>query len=67
MIEEIKSLMIKHWQESENYPFSELVYNQIHKKLFATFDERIGNLLFDGLVLEIINEKDQIQNIDDYY
>ena len=67
VIDEVKKLMIQHWQETEDYPFTELVYEQLHKKLCSAFDERVGNLLFDALVLEIINEKDRIQNVDDYY
>jgi len=69
MIDEVKKLMIQHWRNEEEhiFPFTELVHEQIHKKLYCLFDKRVADLLFDALVLEIINEKDRIQNVDDYY
>ena len=64
VIAETKELMLKHWIEenevSNNYPLSQLVYEQLQRKLQATFGLRASNLIFDGLILEIINEKDKL-------
>ena len=64
LIDEIKALIQQHWQDEEHYndaPLSKLVYEQIEKKLSASFGERLSTLILDGLIMEIIVEKERVR------
>jgi len=63
LIDEIKALIQQHWQDEEHYnaPLSKLVYEQIERKLSASFGERISTLLLDGLIMEIIVDKERVR------